>query len=216
MQIHYTKSMRVYITIGALLAWFAVILQLYLIIENRVRPIFDTIIQFFSYFTILTNILVAICFTMLLLQNDSGRKNFFARPKVLTAVTVYITIVGLVYNIILRFLWKPEGTQLIADELLHSVNPVVFVLFWLLFVPKKTLQWKDAFPWLIYPFIYCVYILIRGAFSGLYPYPFIDVTNLGYKSALINIGFLFLAFLLISLLFIAVGKLMAKPSGNIK
>ncbi len=216
MQIHYTKSMRVYITIGALLAWFAVILQLYLIIENRVRPIFDTIIQFFSFFTILTNILVAICFTMLLLQNDSGRKNFFTKPKVLTAVTVYITIVGLVYNIILRFLWKPEGTQLIADELLHSVNPVVFVLFWLIFVPKKALQWKDAFPWLIYPFFYCVYILIRGALSGLYPYPFIDVTKIGYNNALINTGFLFVAFLLISLLFIAIGRLMAKPSGNMK
>lgn len=214
MQIYYTNPLRIYITIGALLAWFAVILQLYLIIENRVRTIFETVIQFFSYFTILTNILVAICFTMLLLRNDSGRRNFFARPKVLTAVTVYIAIVGLVYNIILRYLWKPEGMQLIADELLHSVNPVVFVLFWFVFVPKKALQWKDAFPWLIYPFFYCLYILIRGSISGLYPYPFIDVNELGYHNALINTGILFLVFFLISLLFVGIGKLMTRAPGH--
>lgn len=201
-------------TIGAALAWFAVLLQLYLIIENRIRPIFDTIIQFFSYFTILTNILVAVCFTMLLLQSESARKNFFASSKVLTAVTVYIAIVGLVYNLILRNIWKPQGIQYVVDELLHSVNPVLFILFWVIFVPKKALQWKDAFPWLIYPFIYCIYILIRGALSGLYPYPFIDVNNLGYNNVLINTGFLFLAFLLISLLFVAIGKLMTKASGH--
>lgn len=206
--------MRAYITIGAVLAWFAVVLQLYIIIGNRVRTIFETIIQFFSYFTILTNILVAVCFTMLLLQSASTRKNFFTKPKVLTAVTVYITIVGLVYNIILRYLWKPEGMQLIADELLHSVNPVIFVLFWLIFVPKKALQWRDAFPWLVYPFVYCIYILIRGALSGLYPYPFIDVNNLGYNNVLINIGLLFMAFLLISLLFVAVGKFMSRAPGH--
>lgn len=214
MQIHYTKSLRIYITIGALLAWFAVILQLYLIIENRVRTIFDTVIQFFSYFTILTNILVAVCFTMLLLQSASARRNFFSRAKVLTAITVYITIVGLVYNLILRKLWNPEGMQLIADELLHSVNPVVFVLFWFIFVPKKALQWKDAFPWLIYPFFYCLYILIRGWISGLYPYPFIDVNDLGYYNVLINTGILFLAFFLISLLFVAIGKMMARAPGH--
>jgi len=206
--------MRAYITIGAVLAWFAVVLQLYLIIENRIRTIFDTIIQFFSYFTILTNILGAICFTVLLLQSASARTNFFARPKVLTAITVYITIVGLVYNLILSKLWNPEGMQLIADELLHSVNPIVFVLFWFIFVPKKALQWRDAFPWLIYPFVYCLYILIRGALSGLYPYPFIDVNNLGYNNALINTGFLFLAFLLISLLFVAIGKIMNRARYN--
>lgn len=207
--------MRVYITIAAVLAWFAVALQFYLIIQNRIRSIFDTIIQFFSYFTILTNILVAVCFTMLLLQSASSRKRFFANPKVLTALTVYITIVGLVYNLILRNLWKPEGMQYVVDELLHSVNPVVFVLFWLIFVPKKALQWKDAFPWLIYPFVYCIYILIRGALSGLYPYPFIDVNKLGYRNVLINTGFLFLAFLLISLLFVAIGKLMSRtPARN--
>lgn len=145
MQINQTTSMRVYITIGALMAWFAVVLQLYLIIKNRIRAIFDTIIQFFSYFTILTNILVAVCFTMLLLQSASTRKNLFTTPKVLTAVTVYILIVGLVYNIILRYLWKPEGMQLIADELLHSVNPVIFVLFWFIFVPKKSYNGKMRF-----------------------------------------------------------------------
>ncbi|MFZ5976285.1 MULTISPECIES: Pr6Pr family membrane protein [unclassified Hydrotalea] len=33
--------------------------------------------------------------------------------------------------------------------------------------------------WLIYPLLYLVYILIRGSFSGFYPYPFVNVLQIG-------------------------------------
>ena len=48
----------------AIIVWFAVLAQFYLIIENRVAPVTETIIRFFSFFTILTNILVAVYFTI--------------------------------------------------------------------------------------------------------------------------------------------------------
>lgn len=63
----------------------------------------ETIIRFFSFFTILTNLLVALCFTFLLTKSSSALRSFFYRKSTLTAVTVYILIVGLVYNLILRF-----------------------------------------------------------------------------------------------------------------
>jgi len=52
----------------------------------------------------------------------------FFEAGVITAITVYITIVGLVYNVILRFLWKPEGLQFIVDELLHTVIPLLLLV----------------------------------------------------------------------------------------
>jgi hypothetical protein len=208
------KTMQLFIAIGAITGWLAVGLQFYLIIVNRVASVPETIIRFFSFFTILTNIIVALCFTTMLLKTKPRTTRFFTRSKTITAIAVYINVVGLVYNIILRFLWMPSGLQGIVDELLHSFIPVYFVLYWLLFIPKNELQWKNVFPWLIYPFIYLVFCLSRGALSGFYPYPFIDVTALGYNKVLLNCGGLFIVFLLISLLFVAVGKVMKGYQGS--
>ena len=71
----------------------------------------------------------------------------------MTAIAVYITIVGLVYNSILRFLWKPEDLQWIVDELIHSVIPLLFISFSLLILPKGKLHWKSVLAWLLYPLI---------------------------------------------------------------
>ncbi len=204
------KSMRLFIVAGSIIGWFAILLQFYLILENRTASVPETIARYFTFFTILTNILVAICFTSLLLKSDSKIGKLLSKPESLSAVTVYIVVVGLVYNIILRFLWNPIGWQKLADELLHSVIPFLFLLFWIIFVPKKSLQWKTVFPWLIYPFIYLVVILIRGAFSGYYPYPFVNVTTLGYNSVLLNCVILFIVFLGLSLLLVAVAKATVK------
>jgi ABC-type Na+ efflux pump permease subunit len=61
----------------------------------------------------------------------------FSKAKNATAITLYILIVGLVYNVILRFLWVLTGSQKIVDELLHLVIPVLVLLYWIVFVTKK-------------------------------------------------------------------------------
>jgi hypothetical protein len=186
--------------------WFALIAQFYLIMVNRVASIPETFIRYFSFFTILTNLIVAVCCTFILLRPSSRIGKYFSRLTILTAIAVYITVVGIVYNTILRFLWQPQGLQLIVDELLHSVIPVLFIVLWFIFTSKAVLKWKNIFPWLLYPIVYILYILIRGAWSGFYPYPFIDVSKLGYSKVLINSVGLLLVFLFLSLLIVAIGK----------
>jgi hypothetical protein len=198
--------MRIYIAIGAIISWFAILLQLYLIIENRALSIPATIIQFFSYFTILTNIIVAVYYTALLIKKRTQQEGWFTNSKTVTAIAVYIVIVGIVYNLVLRPLWEPQGWQLIADELLHTIIPLLFLLYWFLFVKQRNLEWKDAFLWLLYPFLYLVFVLLRGAVTRLYPYPFIDEPALGYNRVFLNCGVLFIVFFLLSLLFIAIGR----------
>ncbi|MEO7530807.1 MAG: Pr6Pr family membrane protein [Sediminibacterium sp.] len=188
----------------ALLGWFAIIMQFYLIIENRIDSIPVTILRFFSFFTILTNIIVAFAFTMQCLKK--GSNHFFAGARVQTAVTVYIVVVGAVYNLILRFLWQPQGTQRLVDELLHSVVPFLSIIYWLVFVQKTSLQWKDSFKWQLFPVAYVVFIVVRGLLSGEYPYPFINVTAIGYPQALLNGCVLMLVFMGLSLFLIAIGK----------
>jgi len=203
---HSTKAPQVVLTMGSLLGWAAVGLQLYLILLNRVASVPETIVRFFSFFTILTNILVALCFTSLLLKPKFRWAAFLTKPTSLAAVAVYIVVVGLFYNLILRQLWQPEGLQKWVDEALHSVVPVFYFAYWLRYVPKAGLSWKDVFPWLLYPFGYLLYSLIYGAFSGFYPYPFINVTELGYERVLLNSAVLFAGFFLLSLLLVALAK----------
>src|SRR5690242_8869207 len=90
----------------ALLGWFAVIAQYVLMFQNRVTGIGEMTIRFFSFFTILTNTLVAVYFTYQALKG--ARIRAADKPGVLTAITVYITIVGLVYQVVLRWIWSPQ------------------------------------------------------------------------------------------------------------
>jgi hypothetical protein len=189
-----------------LLGWFALIAQFDLLMQNRTSSIPESIIRYFSFFTVLTNFLVVLCFSFILAKRHSSLGHFFSSTKILTAIVVYITVVGVVYNIILRFLWQPRGLQFIVDELLHTVIPLLCIVYWIAFVSKLPLKWKDAFAWLLYPAAYIIYIFIRGSFSGFYPYPFINVTEIGYNNALINSGILATSFLIISFLFIGVAK----------
>ncbi|SDK43433.1 hypothetical protein SAMN04487898_108159 [Pedobacter sp. ok626] len=204
----HAKANKLFLMTGAIAGWFALIAQLYLTIVNNDIPVLESVVRYFSYFTILTNIMVVLCFTLLLFNFNKNDEHFFSKPKILAAVTVYISVVGIVYNLILRFTWEPKGLQLVVDELLHAFIPVLYVVYWLIFVPKSTLKWKDAFAWLIYPFVYLVYILVRGDFSGFYPYPFIDVGALGYNKVMLNSFYLLIVFLALSLILVWIGRKM--------
>ncbi len=179
----------------ATITWTAILLQLYLIILNRTVGIAETMLHFFGYFTILSNILVALAFTL------------SKKAQTFTAVTVYIVVVGVVYNLLLRKLWAPEGLQLLADNLLHTVSPILTALFWFIFVPKETLKWTDVFPWLLYPFAYCIFCLLNGKFFGFYAYPFVNAEQLGYPKVFLNCMVLALAFLILSLILVAIARI---------
>jgi len=171
-------------------------LQFYLMMENRTVSKLESIIRFFSYFTILSNLILAISFSVQTFQKET--------IKILTPVTVYITIVGLVYQILLRHTWSPTGLQRIVDESLHSVIPLVAIVYWFLFECRK-LRYNQIPKWLIFPLAYLIYILIRGSYSGFYPYPFVDVNQV-----LINSGFMLIGFVVVSALLVWIRRLRIK------
>lgn len=195
----------------ALLGWFAVVAQFILIIDHRVAPVAETIIRFFSFFTILTNTLVAVYFTSIVLSKGVTF-NFLHKPGTLTAITIYISMVGLVYQVALRWIWNPEGLQRVVDELLHTLIPLMVIFFWGKYGSKDPIQYKSILKWAIYPLAYMVLILIRGSFSGFYPYPFIDVTEIGYAKTFVNSGFILMLYCILALVFISVGKKMGRKS----
>ncbi|MBX3256159.1 MAG: Pr6Pr family membrane protein [Chitinophagaceae bacterium] len=190
----------------AFIAWTAVSTQYYLMLQNRVTSISETTIRFFSFFTILTNLLVAVYFTAGMVKQKGRYLSILDQPGTLTSVTIYITVVGLVYQVVLRHTWNPTGLQKIADELLHSVIPVVVIFFWYLYEHKSLVKFRQIPQWLLYPLLYLIYILIRGSFSGFYPYPFVNVINIGLQKVLINCVILTVLFIGISAIFIKAGR----------
>ena len=214
METHPSKSCNFFLAVTAVVAWFAVGLQFYLIILNRVTSIPETIIRYFSFYTILTNILVALYVTALLLKPNSSVGKFLTRSGPVTALVLYISVVGIIYNLVLRQLWKPEGWQRVADELLHVIVPLLIIFYWIFWANRAGLKWKNIFSWLVYPLVYLCFILLRGAFSGFYPYPFINVTVLGYNKVFINSGGLLVIFFVLSGLFIIIAKMSGTKSGK--
>ena len=188
----------------AITAWGAVIFQAYL---NK-----GTIGNLFSYFTILTNLLVAISVTFILVLPHTAIGVFFKKPSVLSAIALYIFIVALVYNTVLRGIVTLNGWDFFVDTLLHVVVPILFIAYWFLCVAKGKLQFKQGLSWLVFPFAYLIYSLLRGAVYGWYPYPFLNVLKFGYPKVLLNAVALIVLFLLSSLALIALDKKLGKET----
>ncbi len=196
------------IVLGAimLLEWFGLSAQLVVHIQTIDTGIAESLLRFFSYFTILTNLLVCIYATKLFFAPSGKENGFFFRPSVQTAIALYITVVGLIYNILLRQLWDSSGLQAVLHDILHTAIPIMVLIYWWIWVSAKDLTFKETFPWLIYPAVYAVLILIEGAFVNWYPYPFLDALTYGYLQILINSVFLLFTFLFFSGLFVFMGK----------
>ena len=199
----------------ALLTWFALVLQLAIILQVRRAAglsLMGGVGNFFSDFTILTNLLVALTLSWPLLQPASRQGRLLARADVRTGVAASIALVGLIYSLLLRQIWQPQGAQWLADELLHDGVPLLFLLYWFWAVPRIAPRLAQALQWAVYPIAYLVYALLRGAWLGSYPYPFLDVAKLGYgRVALSSIG-VFVAFLAIAFLLMALNQL--KPAAR--
>ncbi len=196
----------------AIIGWLSLALQLYLSINLAMangKTIFTGLNIFLSFFTILTNILVCLVlsYSSPVSKPISRFAKFFSQPLVASGVAANIAMVGIIYHLLLRKIWNPQGLQLIADMSLHYLMPTLFIIYWALFVNKAGLRWLHSIVWCIYPMAYLGYSLVRGKISGSYPYPFIDVGTIGYQQALLNSAGLLVCFVLLGLVFVAIGKL---------
>jgi hypothetical protein len=179
------------------LVWFGLAVQLYFNVEEALAGDFSLaghLIQHFSFFTNETNLLIAVTLTITYARPRS--EHFLTKPRVNSALAVYIIVVGAVYAALLRNLWQPHGMQLAANYVLHDAIPFLYPLYWLAFLAEGNLRWVDPLWWLLYPVVYFFYIVLGGAAVGAYPYPFIDAARLGLARVFLN-GILLLAVFLV-------------------
>ncbi len=202
---------RAFAAAAATLCWFALAAQLGLALQTAPATpagIAQAIFAFLSFFTNLTNLLVAIFLTASALGREEACR--LTRPPGATALLAYLAVMSAVYAALLRDLWNPTGLLLLAEVIEHYVVPPVYLAYWLAYVPKGRLRWKHACAWLLYPAAYGALIAVRGAITGRYPYPFLDAAALGYARTLLNLVPLALLFFAVGLAFIALDRVLAR------
>jgi hypothetical protein len=125
-----TQTARWSLFAVGLLTWIGLVLQFYLSLQLSLangRSVLGAIFFFFSFFTILTNSLIALETILTLITPKSWAGAFFSSPAVQTGTAIYIAVVGIVYSLVLRELWNPEGAQKLADLVLHDLVPILYV-----------------------------------------------------------------------------------------
>jgi hypothetical protein len=211
-----SARIRLFAATAAALGWFALALQLAFsiqIAQANGQGALHGVWVYLGFYTILTNVLVALVFTAGA-RGERGMR-FFHRPGVATMAAMSIVVVGAIYNVLLRQLWHPQGWQLFADAVVHDVMPIAFLLYWWFAVPKATLQWRQIPAWQAYPVAYFVYALARGAVDGWYPYPFLDVAREGYLQVVGNALLVLLFFMVVASVLVGLGRWQARRAGQV-
>jgi hypothetical protein len=205
------RAALIWRSVFALVGWGALGLQYGLMLGNNPdRGVVGLTINYLSFFTILTNVLVAVALSLTVVGVGTRLGRWAGSEGVRAGVTMYAVVVGLVYHFLLHATWNPQGWSLIANALLHYVMPAAMLLDWLLFTAKGRLRWIDAPKWLAFPLIYGGWTLIHGYAADWWPYWFTDVSVLGLGKAALYFGGLLVFFLAIGLAVVAIDRTLGR------
>lgn len=173
---------------------------------------FERLEDWIGYFTILSNITVAVVMTVL-----ASRPELFTRRTAGGAIwralrldsVVMIIVTGIVYNLLLATGGK-TGWDALSNAMLHIIIPLLTVVVWFVAGPRRILQVSTVWLSLVLPILWAIYTLIRGAVISAYPYPFFDVITNGYASVLIFILVILVFAVIINFALLGFDRLIAR------
>lgn len=168
------------------------------------------IVNFFSYFTNLSNLFAAVVLLM------GARATFSRRDapgELARAIAVVnMTVVGVVFAILLRNVDLGDLRPWV-NTVVHYLMPCVVVIDWLLLPPKARLGLKPLLLVLVFPVLYIGYVLVRGSLVNWYPYPFLNPLNVGgYGGVAMYVVGIALAFVVATGALLAVGNRLGRFS----
>jgi hypothetical protein len=166
------------------------------------RGVFDPT-RFFAYFTIQSNLIGVAAFAWLLVVGDGPRPPALDRLRGAAAVYLTITFVVVIallsgVDVQLELVW--------VDVTVHKIFPIVMVLDWVIDPPRIRISLRDVAWWLVYPIVWAILTVVRGALDGWYPYPFLDPAEMGgYGPVAGMIVAITIGFVVVGLVIMAVG-----------
>ncbi|WP_295780664.1 Pr6Pr family membrane protein [uncultured Microbacterium sp.] len=186
------------------------------------RDIATTVANFFSFFTILSNVSAAVVLLLLAVRHLRRRRSTrdgaeIDPPALATAlayVSTYMIVTGVVYNLLLRGLPLQPETVGWSNEILHVWGPLFLLLDVLLGAGRRRLPWTAALGAAVFPIAWIVYTLLRAPLitnptTGApywYPYPFLDPNTGGWSSVVVYIVVIAVAIVALAFGIVAIGR----------
>lgn len=171
------------VAIGALVLQTVLVFQgSSVLVEENPPTLATRLIRLVAYFTIQSNVLIAIATVMLARNPDRDGTGF---RSLRLAGVVGITVTCLVHFFLLRPLLDLEGGSYVADKLLHMVVPALAVIGWIAFGPRPRVERRAIEVSLAWPIAWLVVILIAGAATDWFPYPFLDHDEKGWGHVIV-------------------------------
>jgi hypothetical protein len=130
-----------------------------------------SVVNFFSYFTNLSNMAGVVVLLVGGMQGLRGRRG--VPDGVRGAVVLYMTVTGVIYAVLLEGYHLPLALGWVND-VVHKLMPAVYIADWLLVPPARRLGYRSVLGWMVFPFAYLTYSLVRGPIADWYAYPFLD------------------------------------------
>lgn len=216
---------RLLFAINAVVAWTAVLLSLTLNLSgyyagqyDAAKPtilgnvaggddtVFERFFDWSTYFTILSNVVVAVVMTVLvtrpaLFTRRDGVGTLWRTLRLDSLLMIVIT--GVVYNLLLAEGGK-TGWDAVSNTLLHWVVPLLTPIIWIIAGPRGLIRGRVIALSLVLPLLWATYALIRGQVIGAYPYSFLDVSTNGLASVLSFIGVIVVVAVILALILWAV------------
>jgi hypothetical protein len=196
-----TKSVaaRVWFGVTALVVAVGIVVQLF-VTANSTQGYFpdnpDRVFNVFAFFTIQSNLLLGGTCLLLAIDRDRWHSTLFKTLRLNGVLGIAVT--GIVYHLVLAGADDLEGAAALTNFLLHTATPLLGVLGWLVFGPRGQTDGRVVAWSLVYPLLWLAFTLIRGEGTGFYPYPFVNVTEHGYGTVLLNCLLVALLFLVLA------------------
>ncbi len=161
--------------------------------------------DFFGYFTIQSNLIVAVALAVTLVAAAKRKRSDLRVSLLRGAATVYIATTGIVYNTLLTGA-NVSASVPWSNDIVHKVVPAYVVLDWLLFSDRARLLFRHVWWFLLYPAVWTTVVLVRGATDGWVPYPFLDPAQ-GYGVVAIYVVGIAVSITLLGVLVVAMSRL---------
>lgn len=175
------------------------------------HDLLDALVFFFTYFTILTNLMLIGVYLSTLVK--WRWLDWWRSPVTRGMMAGAIALVMVFYHFLLAGLWAPEGVAKAADMGLHYATPLIYIAWWLAFQPKGGLKFGDI-PLMLLPVaLWLVWAMVRGAVVNEYPYPILEANKLGYGPVALNCLIVLTALVALYAMVIFIDRAVARRKG---
>ena len=178
------------------------------------NPNYKTLLMF----TCLSNALCIVYFLIdiIYLSKNYKKDNTTFLPSVKGIAMMSITITFLVAQFVLKMKLSFTSSYEISFLGLHYLVPIMTILDWLLFDKKGQIRLYYPLVWCLAPYLYFISALISAQYgSGFgidsrYPYPFMNVEELGINKVYITLIIMTFIFVFIGYIYYYADKTLKK------